>query len=148
MAPQPSRTFAVSNRYKKTVIETERWSNGITVVAVETVWRGGKWHVTPEGEEPVPVDGQDGIDFDDYSNYELDSTWDGCSCDLLFISVPSEEEQARIEAGFADDGDCWLSDNGFESLGCRACIEGEIDVVEEKQDSGGAVPDADPVEAQ
>ena len=123
----------VSNRNKKTVCETEEWRKpGVGRLQIDTWWRGGTWYVTPEGDEPIPVDGQDGIDISDYSNYELDSTWDGCSCEINFLDDLNEEEQTRIEEGFHEDGTSFLEEDGWESYECFYVIHGEVEVKEEK----------------
>ena len=83
--------------------------------------------------------GEDGDiwDYDDYSNIEMDSTFDGCWEEFIFFGNHfTEEEQEALEQEYEDqleEGDWqsryeWLEERGFESEGCNWQIHGGTDV--------------------
>jgi hypothetical protein len=154
MAPPAAapRRFKVSNRFKKTVVETELWRKGDCYFTVESVWRWGSFVVVVQDGEEVPVHGDPTIDLEDYQEWEDNDTSDCCACDLTYEgSSPSaeenEKEEERVKAGYNDECNMWLEYDGWTSVDRNFRIDDEIDVEELVDAKPDANADDGPVEA-
>lgn len=93
----------MSNLYKKTYVETvELVKENCPTLRHYIVWRAGTQTITPQTEDEVAtlIDAQsedfdDIFDFADFSEVEFDSTWDGCSEDLVSDDDPEYADETR-----------------------------------------------------
>ena len=105
------KTYTVSAYYKKSLVEIEmfRHEDG-RGLNTEIMWRNGTFIIRIEDEdernalqETVGEDG-DIWDYDDYSNIEMDSTFDGCAEDFVFYGNHfTEEEQEALEEEYEEE---------------------------------------------
>jgi len=132
-------TYAVSAYTKKSMIEIEQFKNEETgkMLNTEIGWRNGTFIVRVENEDEkeslensIGEDG-DEWDFEDYSNIEMDSTFDGCWEDFIFYGnhFTEEEQEALNEEYEAQlESDNWqsryefLEERGYDSWGCNWMI--------------------------
>lgn len=135
------KTYTVSAYYKKSLVEIEmfRHEDG-RGLNTEIMWRNGTFIIRIEDEdernalqETVGEDG-DIWDYDDYSNIEMDSTFDGCAEDFVFYGNHfTEEEQEALEEEYEEDDECFsrfdfLEEREFYSDGCNWQIHGGTEV--------------------
>lgn len=137
-------TYAVSAYFKKSLTEIEMYRHedgrGLNT---EIDWRNGTFVIRIEDEDEQNALqeslGENGEiwDYDDYSNIEMDSTFDGCREEFVFYGNHfTEEEQEALEQEYEDqleEGDWqnryeWLEERGFESQGCNWQIHGGTEV--------------------
>ena len=137
-------TYAVSAYFKKSLTEIEMFKHEDgRRLNTEIGWRNGTFMIRVEDEDEQNALqeslGEDGDiwDYDDYSNIEMDSTFDGCWEEFIFFGNHfTEEEQEALEQEYEDqleEGDWqsryeWLEERGFESEGCNWQIHGGTDV--------------------
>jgi len=143
-----NKTYNVSNRYKKTFIDSTFLSKENSPHLEWAIhWRVGNLLVTPMNEDEVELlqeivdagdDFDDVFETDDFENWELRSSWDGCYSELKCFQNPSyadeliekfeEDEELQDEyfdlSGYAVDG------LGYDYADCRITIEGAITVEE------------------
>ena len=133
---------------KKSPTEIEMYENeSQRKLNTEVLWRNGTFIVTPQSEEEVQYLqeslGEDGEiwDYDDYEVCELWDTYDGCAEDFVFYgNYFTEEEQDKLnddyEAQLESDNWQgryeWLTEQGYESLGCNWQIHGGIIATEKE----------------
>jgi len=115
-------TYRVSNKYKKSVEEVETVSDTKgRSVSIATLWRSGDFYITPVNEEEeielLAEDLDDAYVFEvtGYIEWELDSTWDGCSEDYTFYGFTEEEEEALRER---------IDEEGWYDV---LCVDGDFD---------------------
>ena len=138
------KTYAVSAYYKKSMTEIEQFMHEDgRMLNTEILWRNGTFIIRIEDEDEQEAlqgtIGEDGEiwDYDDYSNIEMDSTFDGCSEDFVFYGNHfTEEEQEALEAEYEEqlEGDDWVSrfdfleEREFYSEGCNWQVHGGTEV--------------------
>jgi len=97
------KAYAVSNKYKKSVLEVIQYQHddgrGITQ---ELLWRSGLIFVTPTSEEEVELlraarDEEVEISTDQLSEWEFHSTDDGCYQSFESDDVDIEELESQFE---------------------------------------------------
>jgi len=128
--------YVISNALKKSVFEIEHWIHPETKnrIDIETCWRSGTYTIHLNEGEDEPVNGQDGIEFEDYEDWELDSTWDGYYTELHFYGDFTEEQKEEIKEGYSEDWSSYLEETlGYDQDDLTVFIEGEI-TVEKVQD--------------
>ena len=133
------KTYTVSAYNKKSLYEIEMYKHEETnkCLNTEVTWRNGTFIVRIENEDEAEylqkTIGDDGDiwDWEDYSNIEMDSTYDGCAEEFVFYGSGetewSDEESESLEDGYweaMDEGDIfgtydYLEDLGYDSLGCN-----------------------------
>ena len=133
------KTYTVCAYYKKSLYEIEMYKHEETnkCLNTEVMWRNGTFVVRIEDEDEAEclqnTIGEDGDiwDYEDYSNIEMDSTYDGCAEDFVFYGSGetewSDEETEALEEDYAeamDEGEIFgaydfLESLGYESLGCN-----------------------------
>ncbi len=134
------KTYLVSAYYKKSMTEIEQFMHEDgRMLNTEILWRNGTFIIRIEDEdERVALQstaGEDGEiwDYDDYSNIEMDSTFDGCAEDFVFYGNHfSEDEQEALEEEYEEqlEGDDWVSrfdfleEREFYSEGCNWQVHG------------------------
>lgn len=146
-------TYAVSAYRKKSMIEIEQFKNEETgkMLNTEIGWRNGTFIIRVENEDEkeslensIGEDG-DEWDYDDYSNIEMDSTFDGCWEDFIFYGnhFTEEEQEALNEEYEAQlESDDWqsryefLEERGYDSWGCNWIVHGGtyVEITENKLD--------------
>lgn len=114
------KIYSVTNKYKKTYVETvELFKENSPSLLHYTVWRAGTWIITPRDEDEVATlieaqsdDFNETFDFSYFEDAEFDSTWDGCSEDL--VSDDDPDFAYEISEKYYDDDE--LSDNYFSVI--------------------------------
>lgn len=128
------KQYQVSNRWKKSVEEIEHFVNDKIEgrLFISVLWRGGEYLVTPQNEDECEwlqcyIDDSECSDtlcVTDFEEYELISTWDGCSEDMDFSNQISEafDEETLDEwrEGYYEEHWDWLEENGWhpEDMEC------------------------------
>ena len=150
---QIGETYAVSAYMKKSMIEIEQFKNEETgkMLNTEIGWRNGTFIIRVENEDEkeslensIGEDG-DEWDYDDYSNIEMDSTFDGCWEDFIFYGnhFTEEEQEALNEEYEAQlESDDWqsryefLEERGYDSWGCNWIVVNgtHVEISENKLD--------------
>ena len=133
---QVGKQYSISNRWKKSFIETTYYVHSETnsVVERETLWRSGSFLVTPQNQDEVDVlmlaqdenySGSIFIEF--FEEFEFDSCWDGI-CDE-YRSDDIEDIDDRFESFYEDDE---LQEEyfGFEEY-LEECLGYELDYSEQ-----------------
>ena len=139
------KKYLISSAIKKTLVEREFYKNDNgKELAVEVVWRSGSFFVLVNKEEEkenlkecMKIGGKHWI-YSNFSDVELDSTFDGQSEDLIFDKSWSDEEREELEERWElnlDDEEFlsmneFLGELGFESVNTDWLIDGEIMVEE------------------
>lgn len=143
------KTYEVCAYWKKSLTEIEMYENESAKkkLNTEVLWRNGTFLVTPQSEEEVQYLqeslGEDGEiwDYDDYEVCELWDTYDGCAEDFVFYgNYFTEEEQDKLNDDYEAqlESDNWqsrygfLTEQGYESLGCNWQIHGGIIATEKE----------------
>ena len=147
------KTYTVSAYYKKSLCEIEMYKHEETnkCLNTEVIWRNGMFVVRIEDEDEAEclqnTIGEDGDiwDYEDYSNIEMDSTYDGCAEEFVFYGSGetewSDEETEALEEDYEeamDEGEIFgtydfLESLGYESLGCNYQIHNGT-IVEEAEE--------------
>lgn len=116
-------TYKISNGYKKSIVETEIWTNdaGEELKHI-TVWRWGNW--TTEGEPDLsdydpevgcdPYDLAEEIELGDMSDgdgdWEFPDSWDEEKRDEFLEAWDEEWHEAPEKFGFTEqDTEYWIS---------------------------------------
>jgi len=142
------KQYKIYNKNKKSVIESEYFKNNEHpgLVEVQICWRTGEYIVTPQDDDEVeelsrflPEDNEDTFEVTSFVEWELDSTYDGCSEDLYFhgtrLGVFSEEEQEAFTEKYWDyeeGGFQYLEENGWYSTDMEIFIYNGILIEEFK----------------
>ena len=140
------KSYSVNAYWKKSLEETELWTNEETnqAITITTLWRNGTFIVTPQNEEEVEelqrhLDNAGNTEFNEglevyyFEDVEFDSTFDGVSTDLDFVGSYewTEEEKETIEEGYNEDWTTYLeTDLGMDTQGCEYYIYGGIEAEE------------------
>lgn len=127
------KRYIVANKFKKSFIEVERFSNSNNgAVYVETGWRGGQVVVFPNYEEEQRLlnwpDDEELCITDEFADWEFDASWDGCWMDFRYVNV-DENLKKLLE----DEDNDWyevLEDHGFLPADLYLTIVGGVDVTE------------------
>ena len=147
------KTYTVCAYYKKSLYEIEMYKHEETnkCLNTEVMWRNGTFVVRIEDEDEAEClqnsIGEDGDiwDYEDYSNREMDSTYDGCGEEFVFYGSGetewSDEETEALEEDYEeamDEGEIFgayefLEGLGYESLGCNYQIHNGT-IVEEAEE--------------
>lgn len=138
MIIEVGKTYIVSNAVKKSLYESEmfkdEYGNGVTVT---TMWRGGSYKVTPANPDEVAAlmaacVGEELV-VSDFEDWEMETTWDGCSEDYKFYGDQFDNDTAiqEWEELFEEEG-YWtvLDDNNFEPFDCDVVIYNGIEIEE------------------
>ena len=149
---QIGETYAVSAYHKKTMIEIEQFKHEDgRMLNTEVGWRNGTFIIRVEDEDEREAlqntIGEDGAewDYEEYSNIEMDSTFDGCWEDFIHYGNHfAEDEQDALEEEYEAvcESDDWqsryefLEERGFDSWGCNWVITNGtyIEIAENKLD--------------
>jgi len=135
-------TYRVSNAYKKSVEEIETVTDGTSKsVSISTLWRTGDYFITPENEKEeaeLTASNRDNVyvfEVTAYTNWELDSTWDGCGEDYTFFGFTVVEE-FDLRERFDEDGwyDVLCSEGDFYTDGIEIFIHDGV-IVELVEDT-------------
>lgn len=125
--------YLISNRNKKSVIETQTWTNGEDVIESVTVWRWGSW----VSEEPIHekyLTENENQTCDPYSlsdNMELNDLEDG-STDWTYPVTWTEDQVAMFEERISEgewEGDV-LEELGYTQDDSEFVILGPLEVSE------------------
>lgn len=119
--------YIVEPAFKKSLYDTEVFEDGLgNRIVVTTCWRGGSFKVTiPETVyeykeagydvdeiEDVcwPTEDDDYVELDDFYEYEMLETWDGCSEDYE-VRIDDDEFRERVEEILYEESMTALFDN-------------------------------------
>ena len=102
------KEYTITNKYKKSYVETEYLKNynddSGDIISVQTGWRSGTWTVTPQEEHEVEMlveamtdEFDDDLWMNDFENAEMDSSWDGCWDEWIWSGYKSKTGK-RISA--------------------------------------------------
>jgi len=91
MIIEVGKTYNVSNKYKKTVVEVEMYRHkeeSLKGVNTEIIWRTGDFTIEITSEEEAEslqdmLDGGTEFCTDCFDTVEMESCWDGCGEDLV-----------------------------------------------------------------
>jgi hypothetical protein len=133
------KCYEISPKWKKSYIEEEIFSNGTKSVGVETCWRGGTVHITPQNEDEVEwlqdaLDSAeeneygDAFEPTDFEEYEFVDAWDGCSEDYHYYGEGwTDEEKETLEESMEDEfASSVLEEAGYESHDLEVIIHNGI----------------------
>jgi len=127
-------SYKVSPKYKKSVEEVEFLKNDKGErISCAVLWRGGEYIIHPkdEEEEQMLQNLDDAFVFEvtAFEDWELDSTWDGCSEDISYHGVEDEERVALMEEYYEENG-FWdmCEEFGFDSEDCEIFIHNGVEV--------------------
>lgn len=147
-------TWVIYAKYKKSTVEKEYFTKDGQTIVIENGWRGGRFQIETEGDEPPEVDvvNTDNIDggLEIYSFYpdgvesvELLETYDGCWFDVEWPEDMPEEERERLQELFDEDGyyDVLESQEGWMHDETEMWLVGPL-VLEDSD--GNVVADGDP----
>lgn len=123
------RVFNIEPAHKKSLIEILNFSKGEQRMSIETLWRTGSFTVVIDEDEQV-VPNWEELDFLSLDSYEyyVDHTYDG-QCTEFSGKLVSEEEIAKVERIFWDDGigyleeDGWVEDDPMIYFDCPVIVE-------------------------
>lgn len=82
------KTYIIDNANKKSVFETETFAGPNNQYAtIETMWRAGTFEITPQNDDEIndlldALNHKHTLYLNQFEQWELVSTWDGCSEDL------------------------------------------------------------------
>lgn len=109
------KTYLLSNKYKKSFVEINYYSNGEgKFFQREIGWRSGSMLVCPMNEDEVLLiqrmvdeeDDFDGVTLTDFEENEFSDTWDGCWEDYSTNQDWSEALEEMQEAFYDDEELC------------------------------------------
>tara|TARA_X000001036_G_scaffold431529_2_gene465980 strand:+ start:2031 stop:2468 length:438 start_codon:yes stop_codon:yes gene_type:complete len=135
------RRFRVEPMYKKSVVESEFFTHSEEKGAIEVtvVWRGGEYFIDIEDDninELTEIDlamknPEEAFEVSSFENWELDSTWDGCSEDIYFHGTELDEE--TFEEAYSETGWEYLVDEqGWQPDDCEVWIQNGVKITEEE----------------
>lgn len=134
------KSYRVEPKFKKSVVECEYFNHPDLPGSVEvaTCWRYGEYVIVPADEDEVVmlhegILSEEEFEVSAFSEWELLSTYDGCSEDIYFhgTEMDSDEEEEFIEK-HGELGFEFLDDAGWQSSGCEVYINNGINVEEWK----------------
>lgn len=151
-------TWIIYAKYKKSTVEKEYFTKDGQTIVIENGWRGGRFQIETEGDEPPEIDvvNTDNIDggLEIYSFYpdgvesvELLETYDGCWFDVEWPEDMPEEERKRLQERFDEDGyyDVLESQEGWMHDETEMWLVGPL-VLEDSD--GNVVADGEPDEEE
>ena len=104
-------TWIIYAKYKKSTVEKEYFTKDGQTIVIENGWRGGRFQIETEGDDPPDIDvvNEDELNIydayvDDVENIELLETYDGCWFDVEWPEDMPEEERERLQELFDEDG--------------------------------------------
>ena len=127
--------YRIETKQKKCINEWEYYESETSDVriSVETLWRGGAFIINLQPDERLPDEANEyGFDLDDYEDWELDYTWDGCGLDIHVDSKSGEPLEDEVREEFLEaleeneDLFTWLDENGFYTEYCTYELAGEL----------------------
>ena len=130
MIIEVEKTYTVSNKNKKTVVEVEMYrhkDNDLRGVNTEVIWRTGEFTIFIESEEEAEslqdmLDGGTEFCTDCFNTFEMESCWDGCGEDLVPWTCgwsSGEFEDFLEEYHEAEEGGYeFLMERDFEPFEC------------------------------
>jgi len=125
------KLYEVTNKFKKTVVETEIFRKGDIIVQMDTLWRWGKWFVEAEDESVFKGDYHDMQDFEVVECSYLD---DGCGLDFYIQDLSgklSEEEIEElletVQEGYDGAGMEFFEINDYEDFEYEVTVHGELE---------------------
>ena len=135
------KTYEVNPTYKKSVVENETfYSKEYGTVVVTVLWRWGTWYLTPQDKDEVKLLKQAmkkdiQLCINDFSDFEMRETWDGCSEDLEYEGdVWTEEQFESFKEEYYEDPWGTMEKYGFDPQDCETYIHCEIDVKEVEEE--------------
>ena len=119
--------YKLSNIEKKSVVETETWSNedGLTFT-IENGWRWGEFFYEFDEEPDIDLDNEDGLDpwsIGDVDDQNLD---DGCWLFFYFPDDFPEELKEQVESAYEEDMYEGLENLGFNHDDTDTVITGPL----------------------
>jgi hypothetical protein len=142
MIIEVGKTYNVSNKNKKTVVEVEMYrhkDNSLRGVNTEIIWRTGEFSIYIESEEEAEslqdmLDNSSEFCTDCFNTFEMESCWDGCGEDLVPWTCgwsSGEFEDFLNEYYDAEEGGYdFLMERDFEPFECIWYIANGITVEE------------------
>jgi len=142
MIIEVGKTYNVSNKNKKTVVEVEMYrhkNNKLRGVNTEIIWRTGDFTIEIFDEEEAErlqdmLDGGEEFCTDSFEMVEMESCWDGCGEDLVPWTCgwsSGEFEDFLNEYYDAEEGAYdFLTERDFEPMECIWYIANGITVEE------------------
>ena len=142
-------TWTVRAKYKKSTLEREFFVKDNQVIAVETGWRSGSFNVTTETDSIPEYDVVNVNGIDVYGDYPdgveevvLNETFDGCWCDIEYVTEMPEEEKTRLEALMEEDSHFTVLENeGWAHSDTEMDLVGPL-IIEDSE--GNVVADGNP----
>jgi len=134
------KKYNVSPKYKKQYIDVEyveHESNG-TKLTITTFWRSGEFAITPMHnyevewlEDAMTSDEDQELCPLEFEESEFLSSWDGYFDELKVVEGEiSDEEMARLNDGYCDDGYSFLEDEGYTTYNSDVYMCGELSISE------------------
>lgn len=132
--------WTVSNYYKKSVEEHERFSKDGKWLIRKTGWRFGSWTVTTTDDNTPDFDWQSDddpqyacINMNDCTGSNIEEvefleTWDGCWDDYEFDDSITEEEREAIMNVIEEEGFWELENQGWYPEDCECYVWGPIQI--------------------
>ena len=122
---------------KKSIEEIETFKDDkARFVDVMTIWRGGEYIIHPETEEELQslkeYTKEEGICITDFTNWELNSTYDGVETSIYMYGAWSEEDKETYQNRFNEEGYTIFEDDGFEPTDMEVYIQCPIEMEEWK----------------
>lgn len=136
------KQYRVEPKFKKSVVECEYFDHADKqgMIELAVCWRYGEYVVTPADEDEVQMledamkneDG-DQMEVSAFSEWELISTFDGCSEDFYYHgTLMEEDEQEAFQEKYWEEGFEFLENEGWNSCDCEVYINNGINVEEWK----------------
>ena len=130
------KKYKLEPTYKKSVVDVEHYSGKHGDIDITTVWRWGSWYVTPQSEfevglleKAMQVDIE--LCISGFEDYEMLETWDGCSCELEYVSGDWTEDQVQLfEEEYYEDSFDTLDKYDFQPVDCETYINSVISLEE------------------
>ena len=120
-------TWRVSTRQKKSVTETQTWTNGELTAQLEIGWRWGHWEydTKPDLSDYDPDGQTDVFEFGDVQDQEQD---DGCWQDWTWPEDMDADEIERLEEIYNEEGTEGLENEGWENTDTEMYVTGPLDL--------------------
>lgn len=133
------KTYELNPTYKKSVVEVEHWRGENGNIDVTICWRWGTWYVTPQDKDEVKLlkkAMKENIELciNNFSDFEMRETWDGCSEDLEYEGHWDEEKFESFKEEYWEDRWDTMEKYGFVSDDCDTYICCEIALTEVKDE--------------
>jgi len=132
-----NKSYLISPSYKKSLEEIETFKdNNARFVDVMTIWRGGEYIIHPENEEELETlqlhTKEEGLCVTDFTNWELNSTYDGVETTIYMYGAWTEEDKETYLNRFNEEGYTIFEEDGFEPIEMEINIHSPIDMEEWK----------------